>query len=156
MARKKVDVHTRLLNKLYKNPLTKCWEWKGVKNNVGYGMIRVSTERGMASVHRVAYEVLVDKIPEGMLVLHKCNNYICCNPDHLELGTKYDVQCKVINKNMGKYFGQNTDSWYATCTHCDYKSTPAVIARLHNDKCKHQPSINNTITLAPNNIGKNT
>lgn len=38
----------------------------------------------MASAHRVAYELLVGQIPEGLHLDHLCRNRRCVNPDHLE------------------------------------------------------------------------
>jgi hypothetical protein len=35
------------------------------------------------SVNRLSYE----SFTKDNIVLHKCNNPICCNPDHLEIGT---------------------------------------------------------------------
>jgi hypothetical protein len=37
-------------------------------------------------------------IPDGMLVLHKCDNPRCCNPEHLFLGTSQDNQDDKVSK----------------------------------------------------------
>lgn len=41
--------------------------------------------------HRVAFRIgHAREIPDGMVVRHKCDNSLCCNPAHLELGTVRD------------------------------------------------------------------
>ncbi|MBB4935685.1 hypothetical protein F4561_006594 [Lipingzhangella halophila] len=59
-----------------------CWEWTGAKNNSGYGQLRVNDRA--AYTHRLAYEMFVGSIPEGLVIDHLCRNPACCNPDHLE------------------------------------------------------------------------
>src|SRR5580765_5320159 len=54
-----------------KKPERGCWEWTGYKNAKGYGVINLRGERVLA--HRMAYE-LEASIPEGMCVLHVCDN----------------------------------------------------------------------------------
>jgi len=41
-------------------------------------------------MHRYIYELYKGKIPEGMVIMHKCDNPKCINPKHLEVGTQLD------------------------------------------------------------------
>lgn len=64
--------------------MTPCVEWTGAKAN-GYGQRWVN---GKAQyVHRLAWEEAHGPIPEGMRVLHRCDNPPCYRLDHLFLGT---------------------------------------------------------------------
>lgn len=60
--------------------------WTGNCNAKGYGRI-VSNGR-LCSAHRVAYELHVGPIPEGMEVDHICMNRACVEPSHLRLATR--------------------------------------------------------------------
>lgn len=59
-----------------------CWEWMGGRTGSGHGAISVGNRT--CCVHRVAYEVWVGVIPEGLTIHHKCRNRACIRPDHLE------------------------------------------------------------------------
>ncbi len=63
----------------------RCWEWRGSRNPEGYGNFGLA--RKTEKAHRVAYRLFNGPIPVGMLVMHKCDNPPCCNPEHLKLGT---------------------------------------------------------------------
>lgn len=76
----------RFKDSIRENPLTHCWEWAGgTLSKDGYGRMKIDGRHVM--VHRVSYEMFVEKIPDGKLVLHKCDNPPCANPAHLFLGT---------------------------------------------------------------------
>jgi hypothetical protein len=67
-----------------------CWEWRGWKDDKGYGYIQDGDRRRFT--HRVSWELTNGPIAAGMFVCHHCDNPPCCRPDHLFLGTAQDNQ----------------------------------------------------------------
>lgn len=61
---------------------TDCWLWTAAKNSRGYGQFAVDGRS--KSAHRLAYEVLVELIPDGLELDHLCRRRHCCNPGHVE------------------------------------------------------------------------
>jgi hypothetical protein len=65
-----------------------CWEWSaGRVRRKGANYGRFAIEGTHVRTHRLAWELTHGAIPEGLWVLHRCDNPPCCNPDHLYLGT---------------------------------------------------------------------
>jgi hypothetical protein len=69
-----------------------CWLWLGGKTQAGYGVIGLTRSRRTMYVHRLAYELLVAPIPDGLTIDHVvargCTSRACVNaPSHLEAVT---------------------------------------------------------------------
>ena len=79
-----------------------CWEWKQRRHVKGYGLAHIG--RRCVRAHRYAYEVWCGPIPEGMMVLHSCDNPPCCNPDHLRVGTAKDNAQDAILRGRAPQF----------------------------------------------------
>lgn len=78
----------RLLRKLEPDPNSGCWLWFGSVDDRGYGSINRGPGLGTVRTHRASYEEFRGPIPYGLVVMHKCDIKVCCNPDHLEVGTQ--------------------------------------------------------------------
>lgn len=91
----------------------KCWPWAGALEGSGYGSFGVqklkATKRAMTmKSHRLAWELTNSLIPEGIQVLHSCDNRPCCNPSHLFLGTNDDNVADKMAK--GRHYSGGGDS----------------------------------------------
>jgi hypothetical protein len=77
---------------------SRCWVWIASKGRGGYGQIEI--QRGKSPMHsnRLAWELTNGPIPNGLHVLHICDNPPCCNPEHLFLGTNLDNQRDMMKK----------------------------------------------------------
>jgi len=77
------------------DPETGCMNWIGATQK-GYGAMRTGGQTVRA--HRFAWVRANGSIPDGMHVLHKCDNPLCCNADHLFLGTHIDNMRDAVAK----------------------------------------------------------
>lgn len=77
-----------------------CWDWQGYKGPSGHGRTTLMGVSTLAS--KKAWVLARGRILEGLCVNHKCDNPLCCNPNHMYLGTRAD--------NM-------TDRWRETPSH---------------------------------------
>jgi hypothetical protein len=92
-----------------------CWLWTGGTGSAGYGLARdprggrgPDGGRPKISAHRIAYELVVGPIPDGLTLDHLCRVPPCVNPAHLEPVTQF------VNNHRGNgYYAKN-----ARKTHC--------------------------------------
>jgi hypothetical protein len=107
MDRPRTPIEQRFWPKVLRAGADDCWIWTGhCDNKNGYGWIGAGGHYGKAvHVHRLAYELAFGAIPEGLCVLHHCDNPACVNPSHLFLGTQKDNIEDMIRK--GRRFTGN-------------------------------------------------
>lgn len=73
-----------------------CLEYQGCLLPNGYSKIGRSGKTYLG--HRLAWLLSGKDIPEGMCVLHKCDNRRCVNVEHLFLGSKFDNMQDMLSK----------------------------------------------------------
>ena len=75
---------------------TACVLWQGPVDRYGYGVLSGRGANTSANnhkrirAHRWVWEQTMGSIVPGLVVRHKCDNRVCINVDHLELGTQAD------------------------------------------------------------------
>lgn len=141
-------------SKVARDPDTGCWNWNAalVKTS-GYGQYRgprpAQSTRSVLP-HRLAYDVLVSSIPDGLTIDHLCRNRLCCNPDHLEVTTlRENIRRAYEHRPPStlpthclrghEYTSENTRTWLRangqasrTCRECeaDYRARRKAAAAL--------------------------
>lgn len=84
---------------------TECWNWTASKRGKGYGQF--GFRGSMRRAHRVAFILFVGEIPNGLSVLHRCDNRLCVNPAHLWIGTVADNNREAVIKGRHVSLGIN-------------------------------------------------
>lgn len=77
-----------------------CWVWQGSRCRGGYAQIERDGKRIL--VHRYAYILTHGAVPDGLDVLHKCDNPPCVRPRHLFAGTHQDNMDDMVAKGRSR------------------------------------------------------
>ncbi len=81
-----------------------CWVWTASLDDKGYGQLGV--DKRPLRAHRISYRIQHGEIPDGLHVLHHCDNPPCVRPDHLFLGTHADNMADMCKK--GRHYKGET------------------------------------------------
>ncbi len=73
-----------------------CREWTGAVAARGYGSFELNGRSVRA--HRLAYQLATGRDPGELLVRHSCDNPLCCESRHLELGTPRDNTADAVRR----------------------------------------------------------
>mgnify|MGYP001575493773 CR=1 FL=1 len=142
-ATRKGDVRERFFSRISKDE-NGCWMWTGAASKLGaakmkYGVIageidgvRYAPKGRHILAHRVSWILHYGPIPDGAgahgtVVRHKCDNPLCVNPEHLELGTQADNVADMNSRNRGSTVGLARASG---TQHRRAKFTPEQVAEI--------------------------
>lgn len=120
----------RLWAKIDRRGEAECWPWIGKsRTTFGYGVVRYHGRSEGA--HRAAWMSWHGPIPDGMHMLHSCDNPGCCNPHHLRPGTpKENIRDAVERKRL----------WMCKVTHCPkghaYDTENTAISKAGKRNCR--------------------
>jgi hypothetical protein len=86
-----------------------CWEWQAVRSSQGYGAFRPTPESKQRSAHCYSWELAFGPIPDGLWVLHRCDNRVCVRPEHLFVGSASDNAQDAIAKGRRRRKGTSAE-----------------------------------------------
>src|SRR3954467_8950147 len=95
------DLDSRFEENHIPEPNSGCWLWLGAPNDKGYGVMEYRGKKIPA--HRYSYQRNNGPISSETWVLHKCDNRICVNPDHLNPGNHMANMLDMSRRNRSLF-----------------------------------------------------
>jgi hypothetical protein len=97
-GQKNIDKVAAFWSKVDKRESNECWLYKEYIDNDGYG--RFHYLNGPIGAHVFSWLITrkLDKVPEGKIIMHLCDNRRCCNPNHLICGTPLNNTRQMMKK----------------------------------------------------------
>lgn len=89
--------------------LGRCHIWTGALHSGGYGVFKADGSKKVHRAHVYAWTLDNGPVPNGMNVLHKCDNRPCVRESHLFLGThEINMQDMAIKGRAATGVGSKT------------------------------------------------
>ncbi|HEY5267531.1 MAG TPA: HNH endonuclease signature motif containing protein [Candidatus Saccharimonadales bacterium] len=128
----------RFLSNVDKPDKIGCWVWKGSLDKSGYGRMKIQN-KGYAA-HRLSYFLYKGIIPDGLWVLHTCDNRPCVNPEHLYVGDVQQNMRDAVERNRMAKGARNGSVTHAEKRYKNWliwrKSVPDLVKGEKNGRAK--------------------
>lgn len=135
------DLIERIARRSIPEPNTGCLLWMGAMGHSNYGQIRVGYS--VRHVHRVAYSLARGRIPDGLVIDHKCKQPSCVNVQHMEAVTVHENSRRTVTNldfrgtcskghhigKVGLYRMKTARGWARHCRKCHALQTAQSRAR---------------------------
>lgn len=118
------SLEERLLANIVKTDT--CWLWARRLSRDGYAKMKAAGKK--TGAHRIAYELFVSPIPEGLTIDHLCRVRHCVNPAHLEPVTLREnilrsdnaaaIHARKIHCPRGHAYDEPNTKWYKNRRQC--------------------------------------
>lgn len=135
----RVSIERRFFPRVNKNgPVIKpdlgpCWEWTASLDANGYGQLSSGKRPAIPlKAHRISWEIYRGPIPDGMCVLHSCDNPKCANPSHLRLGTQTENMVDKVERGR-HYHGERCH-----LSKISSRTAGLIFAEAHAGRKTHQ------------------
>lgn len=85
-----------------------CWQWEGLIDAQGYGMLTVA-QGHIPMAARVVWELLYGPLPKGRLLLQECKNRSCVRPDHRRIATRTELAATDVDRKRRVKIPKNSE-----------------------------------------------
>ena len=100
-----IKKHVELIYNKYVIRQEGCWDWKGIKDKNGYGILSVKNLK-FRRAHRVSWYLKYRSLP-SKFICHTCDNPVCTNPLHLFAGDAKSNKEDEVFKRRHQYGSKN-------------------------------------------------
>jgi len=141
------SIEFRFWRKVDQSGANGCWNWTGGTHKKGYGTLHKGDgDSRPVATHRLSYIMHTGDIPDGMYVMHTCDNPRCVNPAHLVLGTASDNVRDMWEKGRAKPKGVKGEA------HLKAKITEDDVRMIRADKTRSNHELARLLGVSPNAV----